>query len=57
MMQDKNNSSNKNKFNLKNITHSAGFSSFTSALMAIVLGLVFGFIVMLVAAMPNRQNY
>lgn len=49
-MQDKNNSSNKNKFNLKNITHSAGFSSFTSALMAIVLGLVFGFIVMLVAA-------
>jgi len=49
-MQDKNNIPNKNKFNLKDITHIAGFSSFTSALMAIVLGLVFGFIVMLVAS-------
>lgn len=49
-MQDKNNSSNKNKFDLKRITNSVGFSSFASALMAIILGLVFGFIVMLVAA-------
>jgi len=49
-MQDKNNLSNKNRFNLSNLTHSVGFSSFTSALMAIALGLVFGFIVMLVAA-------
>lgn len=52
-MQDKNNSINKNKFNLKNITHSVGFSSLTSALMAIFLGLIFGFFVMLVAIPGN----
>lgn len=51
-MQD-NNSINKNKFNLRNITHSNGFSSFTSALMAIFLGLIFGFFVMLIAAPGN----
>jgi len=49
MMQDKNSSSYKNKYDLKNITHSSGFSTFTSALMAIFLGLIFGFLVMLIA--------
>lgn len=39
----------KNKFNLKDKMHSFGFSSFTSALMAIFLGLIFGLIVMLFA--------
>lgn len=39
----------KNKFNLKDKMHSFGFSSFTSALMAILLGLIFGLIVMLFA--------
>lgn len=38
---------------LNDITHSKGFSSFTAALLAIVLGLVFGFIVMLVADPGN----
>ena len=33
----------------KNITKSKGFSAFTAALLAIALGLIFGFIVMLVA--------
>ena len=52
-MQENNRSSNKNKFSLKNITHIGGFSSFTSALMAIFLGLIFGFLVMLVAKPEN----
>ena len=52
-MQDKNSLSNKNKFDLKNITHSDGFSSFSSALMAIVLGLFFGLLVMIVAIPGN----
>lgn len=52
-MQDKNSSYNKNKFNIKDVLHSSGFSSFTSALMAIFLGLIFGFLVMLVAAPGN----
>jgi simple sugar transport system permease protein len=39
----------KDRFNLKSITKSKGFSSFTAALMAIFLGLVFGFIIMLIA--------
>ncbi|OLS03845.1 ABC transporter permease [Tissierella creatinophila] len=41
------------KFKFKNITDNAGFSSFASAMMAIFFGLVFGFIVMLVASPPN----
>jgi len=53
MMQEKNSSLNKNKYNLKNIIDSSAFSSFLSALMAIVLGLIFGFLVMLVAAPAN----
>ncbi len=44
-----NNRINKNKFNFKNKIHSYGFSSFTSALMAIFLGLIVGLIVMLLA--------
>ena len=44
---------NKKRFNFKNITQISGFSSFSSALMAILLGLVFGFIVMLVAIPGN----
>ncbi len=43
----------KSKFSIKNISHSIGLSSFGSALMAIVLGLLFGFIVMLIAAPAN----
>ncbi len=44
-----NNKSNSNKYSLKSITKSSGFSSFTSALMAIFLGLIFGFIIMVIA--------
>lgn len=53
MMQDKNITSNKNKYDFKSITHSTGFSSFLAALMAIFLGLLFGFLVMLIAAPGN----
>lgn len=52
-MQDKNIISNKNKFDIKKITHSSGFSSFTAALMAIFLGLIFGFLVMIIASPGN----
>ena len=52
-MQDKNSSSIKSKFDIKRITGLPGFGSFTSALMAIVLGLIFGFLVMLIAAPAN----
>lgn len=52
-MQDNNSSTKKNKFYLKNVIHSSGFSSFSSALMAISLGLIFGFFVMLIAAPGN----
>ena len=41
------------KFNTKSITKSKGFSSFTAALLAIVLGLIFGFIVMTFASPAN----
>lgn len=40
---------NKNKFSFKNITSSSGFSSLAAALMAIFLGLIFGFLIMLIA--------
>ena len=49
-MQDKKSPS---KYNIKDIIHGKGFSSFTAALLAIALGLVFGFIVMLVADPSN----
>lgn len=51
-MENKNDLQSK-RFGLKNITDNAGFSSFASAVMAIFLGLVFGFIVMIVASPPN----
>ena len=51
-MQDKKNAKSFGE-KLKDMTHSKGFSSFTAALLAIVLGLVFGFIVMLVADAGN----
>lgn len=52
-MQDKNRSSRKSMLNIDNLTHSKGFSAFTAALLAITLGLIFGFIVMLIAAPGN----
>ena len=48
-----NKGSNKNKYSIKNISNYIGLSSFAASLMAIVLGLLFGFIVMLVAAPAN----
>ena len=42
-----------NKFSLKSITKTKGFSSFTAALLAIALGLIFGFIVMIIALPGN----
>jgi ABC-type uncharacterized transport system permease subunit len=44
------------QLNIKSITKSKGFSSFTSALLAIGLGLVFGFVVMLVASPENSLS-
>jgi len=41
------------KFSLKNIFDSRGFSAFTATLMAIVIGLVFGYVVMLIASPEN----
>lgn len=38
------------QFDIKKITNSKGFSAFTSAFLAIILGLIFGFIVMLFAS-------
>jgi len=52
-MQDKNRSSRKSLLNVDNLMHSKGFSAFTAALLAIALGLIFGFIVMLIAAPGN----
>lgn len=52
-MQDKNNLNNKEKFNFKDIKDKIGFSSFSAALMAIALGLIFGFLVMFVAIPGN----
>ena len=50
-MQD--NNSNNKKAKIKSITKAKGFSSFTSALLAIFLGLVFGFLIMLIADSGN----
>ena len=50
-MQD--NNSNNKKAKIKSITSAKGFSSFTSALLAIFLGLVFGFLIMLIADSGN----
>ncbi|MDF2906518.1 MAG: ABC-type uncharacterized transport system, permease component [Herbinix sp.] len=43
-----------NKFSVKSITKTKGFSSFTAALLAIALGLIFGFVVM-IAALPANS--
>jgi nucleoside ABC transporter membrane protein len=51
-MQDKNGMNSKTN-EKKKFSEIKGFSSFTSALMAIVIGLLFGFIVMLLAN-PNN---
>jgi simple sugar transport system permease protein len=40
-------------FDFKRVTKSKGFSAFTAALLAIFLGLVFGFIIMLAASPDN----
>jgi ABC-type uncharacterized transport system permease subunit len=40
-------------FNLKKLTSSKGFSAFTAALLAILMGLIFGFIIMLIASPAN----
>ncbi len=48
-MQEKNSTSSINKFNIGEFAKKIGIESFTSALMAIFLGLIFGFIVMFVA--------
>ncbi|MDP3388040.1 MAG: ABC transporter permease [Eubacteriales bacterium] len=52
-MQNKHASNRQFKFSFHDLTHNKGFSSFSSALMAIFLGLIFGFIVMIVAAPEN----
>ena len=41
------------KFSMKNIFESRGFSAFTATLMAIVIGLFFGYLVMLIASPEN----
>ena len=41
------------KFSLKSVFDSRGFSAFTATLMAIVIGLVFGYVVMLIASPEN----
>jgi len=51
-----NDNSKKNGFTLKSITQSKGFSGFTAALLAIALGLIVGFIVMLIADPSNAMK-
>lgn len=46
----------KNKINLKGIMGSKGMAAFTAALLAIVLGLIFGYIVMVIASPENSLN-
>ena len=41
------------KLSLNNLLESKGFSAFTATLMAIVIGLIFGFLVMLIASPAN----
>lgn len=52
-MQDKKSSLDKNKLNFRNIIQNSNLSSFSSALMAIFLGLIFGFLVMIFAKPEN----
>ncbi len=46
----------KNKINFKGILGSKGMSALTAALLAIILGLIFGYIVMVVASPENSFN-
>ena len=55
-MQDKNSSSSKKESKLKNIVNYQVISSFSSAFMAIILGLIFGFIVMFFANSENAVS-
>ncbi len=41
------------KFSMKNLFESRGFSAFTATLMAIIIGLIFGYLVMLIASPQN----
>ena len=41
------------KFSMKNLLDSRGFSAFMATMMAIVIGLIFGYIVMLIASPAN----
>ena len=41
------------KFSFKNLLDSRGFSAFLATLMAIIIGLIFGFVVMLIASPAN----
>ena len=41
------------KFSVNNLFESKGFSAFMATLMAIVIGLIFGFLVMLIASPAN----
>lgn len=52
----KNEFSPKNKINAKGILSSKGASAFTSALLAIILGLIFGYIVMVIASPANSLS-
>lgn len=52
----KNEFSPKNKLNIKKMMDSKGVSSFTAALLAIILGLIFGFIVMIIASPANSLS-
>ena len=44
-----------NKFSLKKLMESRGFSAFTATLMAIIIGLIFGYVVMLIASPQNAS--
>lgn len=44
------------KFEMNKMTKSKGFSAFTAALLAIFLGLVFGFIIMIIASPANSLS-
>jgi len=50
-----NNNSDKPKYNFKRITSHPGFKSLSAAFMAVFLGLVFGFFIMLVASPGNAM--
>lgn len=44
-----------NKFSFKKVIESRGFSAFTATLMAIIIGLIFGYLVMLIASPQNAS--